>query len=67
MNLEDKIIYQKNYQKTDFNHSKICQLNKIYKCCKCRKNNYMIDNRPHQICLFCGMPNKNKCILGKTI
>ncbi len=60
MNLEDNIVYQKKYQKTEFNNSKICYLSNIYKCCKCRKNNYIISNQLYQICLFCGMPNKNK-------
>ena len=45
------------YQKTDFNHHKICQLNGIYKCCKCKKNNIILPNLI-QICLFCGTPNK---------
>ncbi len=47
------------YQKTDFNHHKICQLNGIYKCCKCKKNNITSDNSI-QICLFCGTPNQSK-------
>jgi hypothetical protein len=45
------------YQKTDFNNHKICQLNGIYKCCKCKKNNNVIVDLI-QICLFCGTPNK---------
>lgn len=47
------------YQKTDFNNSKICQLNCIYKCCKCKKNNSIIiePNNTVQFCLFCGTPN----------
>lgn len=45
------------YQKTDFNHHKICQLNGIYKCCKCKKNNNISPNLI-QICLFCGTPNQ---------
>lgn len=45
------------YQKTDFNHHKICQLNGIYKCCKCKKNNNVLANLI-QICLFCGTPNQ---------
>ena len=45
------------YQKTDFNHHKICQLNGIYKCCKCKKNNNVFPNSI-QICLFCGTPNQ---------
>lgn len=47
------------YQKTDFNNSKICQLDGIFKCCKCRKNNNIIAKQGDisQLCLFCGMPN----------
>lgn len=45
------------YQKTDFNHHKICQLNGIYKCCKCKKNNNILPNLI-QFCLFCGTPNQ---------
>jgi len=26
------------YQKTEFNSHNICQLNGIFKCCKCKKN-----------------------------
>ena len=48
---------QKLYQKTDFNNHKICQLNGIFKCCKCKKNNSMQTNNLVQICLFCGTPN----------
>jgi hypothetical protein len=50
------------YQKTDFNHHKICQLPGIFKCCKCKKNNSLItnDNRNIQYCLFCGIPNNIK-------
>jgi hypothetical protein len=50
------------YQKTDFNHHKICQLNGIFKCSKCKKNNtLMVDtNAAVQLCLFCGMPNQIK-------
>lgn len=48
------------YQKTDFNHHKICQLNGIYKCCKCRKNNNSTTDNSFQICLFCGTPNQAK-------
>ena len=51
------------YQKTQFNHSKICQLDNIFTCCKCKKNN-TIFNRPNnlatQMCLFCGIPNYTK-------
>jgi hypothetical protein len=48
------------YQKTDFNHHKICQLSSIFKCCKCKKNNsIMVDKSlTVQLCLFCGMPNQ---------
>lgn len=47
------------YQKTDFNHHKICQLDGIFKCCKCKKNNSVIINNDMkvQLCLFCGTPN----------
>ena len=48
------------YQKTDFNHHKICQLSGIFKCCKCKKNNSILveANILVQLCLFCGMPNQ---------
>jgi len=46
------------YQKTDFNNSKVCQLDCIFKCCKCKKNNYIINHDVNsQLCLFCGTPN----------
>jgi hypothetical protein len=50
------------YQKTQFNSHKICQLNGIFKCCKCRKNNNIIldSNISFQLCLFCGTPNDVK-------
>jgi hypothetical protein len=49
------------YQKTDFNHHQICQLSGIFKCCKCKKNNSVIDQSlTVQLCLFCGMPNQVK-------
>ena len=50
------------YQKTDFNASKICQLNGIFKCCKCKKNNSVMVEPNHlvQLCLFCGIPNQLK-------
>ena len=50
------------YQKTDFNNHKICQLNGIFKCCKCKKNNsVMVDpNNLVQLCLFCGTPTQVK-------
>jgi len=50
------------YQKTDFNTSKICQLNGVFKCCKCKKNNSLIvePNVNVQLCLFCGTPNQVK-------
>lgn len=50
------------YQKTDFNHHKICQLKCIFKCCKCKKNNtiMMEENLIFQLCLFCGTPNNIK-------
>jgi hypothetical protein len=52
------------YQKTDFNHHKICQLQGIFKCCKCKKNNNLMvePNTVVQLCLFCGMPNNIKKI-----
>ena len=49
------------YQKTDFNHHKICQLNGIFKCIKCKKNNSSMVIKPNvQLCLFCGTPNMVK-------
>lgn len=50
------------YQKTDFNSSKICQLNGVFKCCKCRKNNSIMVQPDIlvQLCLFCGTPNQVK-------
>ena len=48
------------YQKTDFNHHKICQLNNIFKCCKCKKNNSVVGNNQIQQCTFCGTPNYTK-------
>jgi hypothetical protein len=50
------------YQKTQFNSHKVCQLNGILKCCKCKKNNnLMVDsNILFQLCLFCGTPNQLK-------
>jgi len=47
------------YQKTDFNSYLICQLQCIFKCCKCKKNNSILveKNVKSQFCLFCGMPN----------
>ena len=61
--IDIKILYkymnhrlQMLYQKTDFNHHKICQLEGIFKCCKCKKNN--VSKTEHmQFCLFCGTPN----------
>lgn len=47
------------YQKTDFNNHLICQFPTIFKCCKCKHNNNIIQT-PHflsQFCLFCGTPN----------
>jgi hypothetical protein len=46
------------YQKTDFNHNLITQLSNIYKCCKCKRNNSIIDSTilSHN-CLFCNTPN----------
>ena len=47
------------YQKTDYNNYKICQLNSILICCKCKKNNTIIfnNNQISQLCVFCGTPN----------
>jgi hypothetical protein len=47
------------YQKTDFNNHKICQLNNIFKCSKCKRNNscIILNNPLVQPCLFCGNPN----------
>lgn len=47
------------YQKTEFNNHKICQLDGIFKCCKCSKNNTTIYNTKNmfQYCMFCGTPN----------
>jgi hypothetical protein len=53
------------YQKTDFNHHKICQLNGIYKCCKCKKNNNLLNDNINQLCLFCGTPNQIKNKIDK--
>lgn len=52
------------YQKTDFNSYKICQLNGIFRCCKCKKNNTLLVNSNNlvQFCLFCGTPNNVKKI-----
>jgi hypothetical protein len=48
------------YKKTDFNNHKICQLINIFMCCKCKKNNDIIENMKIQNCLFCGTPNFTK-------
>ena len=47
------------YQKTEFNNHKICQLQGIFKCCKCKRNNTIMVavNILSQNCLFCGTPN----------
>ena len=47
------------YQKNDFNNHLICQLNSIFKCSKCKKNNTLMveTNNNVQFCLFCGTPN----------
>ena len=46
------------YQKTEFNHHKICHLKGIFSCCKCKKNNTIMPNsNVVQFCLFCGTPN----------
>ena len=51
---------QKLYQKTEFNNHKICQLNNVFKCCKCKKNNTILSNLLVHHCLFCGTPNYTK-------
>ena len=50
------------YQKTEFNSHNICQLNGIFKCCKCKKNNNIMVQPVSlvQFCLFCGTPNQVK-------
>lgn len=57
---KEDMRYYKNYQKTEFNHFRICQMSGIYKCCKCKKYNCMVDNVAYQKCLFCGMLNRNR-------
>ena len=53
------------YQKTDFNNHKICQLNNIFKCIKCKKNNSIFEHdKLFQLCLFCGTPNDIKKYLS---
>jgi len=60
--MNNKHRLQMLYQKTDFNHHKICQLNGIFRCSKCKKNNsIMVEPNVYvQLCLFCGMPNDIK-------
>jgi hypothetical protein len=50
------------YQKTDFNSHKVCQLDGVFKCCKCKKNNSLMVRTDSlvQFCLFCGTPNQVK-------
>ena len=59
--------HQMLYQKKDFSHHKICQLNNILQCCKCKKNNNIIENNKDtfQLCLFCGTPNSINSIQQK--
>lgn len=59
--------HQMLYQKNDFNSSKICHLNGVYKCCKCKKNNTLLVNEKSsfQLCLFCGTPNDIRNSLKK--
>jgi hypothetical protein len=47
------------YQKTDYNSHLICQFSTIFKCCKCKRNNNIIEPQTNfsQSCLFCGTPN----------
>jgi hypothetical protein len=47
------------YNKTDFNNHLICHFPIIFRCCKCKKNNNIIENNNSfsQCCLFCGTPN----------
>lgn len=54
------------YQKTDFNRHQICQLNNVFKCCKCKKNNSLMveSNNLVQLCLFCGTPNSIKNLIN---
>ena len=52
------------YQKTEFKNHKICQMDGIFKCCKCKKNNSIIvqNNNLVQNCFFCSTPNYIKKI-----
>ena len=47
------------YNKTEFNNHLICQLPIIFRCCKCKMNNSIIEqnNTLSQYCLYCGTPN----------
>ena len=59
----DKLLINRSkvlYQKTEFNNHLICQLNTIFKCNKCKKNNNIINNNIIQNCLFCNNPNYTK-------
>ena len=44
------------YQKTNFTTHKICQLDGVFRCSKCKKNNTIL-NKVFQLCIFCGNPN----------
>jgi hypothetical protein len=60
--MENNHRLQMLYQKNNFNNHKICQLDCIFKCCKCKKNNTLIPQHSFsfQFCLFCGTPNAVK-------
>jgi hypothetical protein len=50
---------QQMYEKTEFNFSKICMLDNIFKCSKCKHNNTIYPKAGiiYQHCMFCGNPN----------
>jgi len=41
------------------NNHLICHFPTIFKCCKCKRNNNIMENNvtTSQCCLFCGNPN----------
>jgi len=57
--MNEKQRLQHQYQKTEFNNSKICMLSTIFKCSKCKHNNtiHKLPGIIYQNCLFCGNPN----------
>jgi hypothetical protein len=57
--MNEKQRLQHQYQKTEFNNSKICMLSTIFKCSKCKHNNTInkLSGVIYQHCLFCGNPN----------